>query len=85
MTTPKEELSTKMSSTFDMTKIISTKILKIILWVQWPKLSYSAIFLESFDNFHGEDQYLLRSIILYLENFCSSRYNVPTFVKQSLW
>jgi hypothetical protein len=29
---------------------------------------YSAIFLESFDSIHGEDRYLLGSIIFYMEN-----------------
>jgi hypothetical protein len=43
--------------------------------------SYSAIFLELFDNLRGEDQYLLRSIFPYLENLHSSGYDVPTFVE----
>jgi hypothetical protein len=44
---------------------------------------YSAIFLELFHDHHEEDQYLLWSIILYLENFLSSRYGVPTFVEHN--
>jgi hypothetical protein len=44
---------------------------------------YSAIFLESFNGIHGEDQYLLGSIILYVENLHSSRYGVPIFVERN--
>ncbi len=44
---------------------------------------YSASFLESFDNIRGEDQYLLGSIFLYLENFHLFRYGVPTFVEHN--
>jgi len=44
---------------------------------------YNAIFLESFDNRCGEDQYLLGSIIFYLENLHLSEYNVPTFVEHN--
>jgi hypothetical protein len=40
---------------------------------------YSAIFLESFNGLHGEDQYLLGSIFRYLENLHLFGYNVPTF------
>jgi hypothetical protein len=44
---------------------------------------YSAICLESFDGLCGEDQYLLESILLYLENLHSSGYGVPTFVEHN--
>jgi hypothetical protein len=44
---------------------------------------YSAIILESFHDHHGEDQYLLGIVFLYLENLHSSRYNVPTFVEHN--
>jgi hypothetical protein len=42
---------------------------------------YNAIFLESFDNLCGEDQYLLGFLLPYLENLHSSRYDAPTFVE----
>jgi hypothetical protein len=45
--------------------------------------SYSAIFLESFDGIHGEDQNLLGFVLPYLENFHSSIYIVPTFVENN--
>jgi hypothetical protein len=44
---------------------------------------YNAIFFELFDNIHGEDQYLLGSIIPYLENLHSSEYDIPTFVEHN--
>jgi hypothetical protein len=44
---------------------------------------YSAICLESFNGLHGEDRYLLRSVLPYLENLHSSGYNVPTFVEHN--
>jgi len=44
---------------------------------------YNAIFLESFDNLCGEDQYLLGFIFPYLENLHSSGYVVPTFVEHN--
>jgi hypothetical protein len=44
---------------------------------------YSAIFLESFDDLCGEDQYLLGSIFPYLENFHLFGYGVPTFVEHN--
>jgi hypothetical protein len=40
-------------------------------------------FLESFDGHCGEDQYLLRIILPYLENLHSLRYGVPTFVEHT--
>ncbi len=45
--------------------------------------SYNAIFLESFDNTCGEDQYLLGFVFPYLENFHLFGYGVPTFVKHN--
>ncbi len=39
---------------------------------------YSAIFLESFDGHCGEYEYLLGTILLYLENSHMSKYVVPT-------
>ncbi len=44
---------------------------------------YSAIFLDSFDDRCGEDQYLSGSVIFYLENLDLSEYNVPTFVEHN--
>jgi hypothetical protein len=44
---------------------------------------YNAIFLESFDGFCGEDQYLLGSVLPYLENLHLSGYGVPTFVEHN--
>jgi hypothetical protein len=44
---------------------------------------YNAIFLESFDSIHGEDQYLVGSILPYLENLHSYKYGVPTFVEHN--
>jgi hypothetical protein len=45
--------------------------------------SYNAIFLESFDNLHGDDHYLLALFFPYLENLHSFGYNVPTFVEDN--
>jgi len=44
---------------------------------------YSAIVLESFDNIHGEDRYLLRFVIPYMENLHLSKYGVPIFVEHN--
>jgi hypothetical protein len=44
---------------------------------------YNAIFLELFDNLCGEDQYLLGSVFLYLENLHSFGYGLPTFVENN--
>jgi hypothetical protein len=44
---------------------------------------YNAMFLEYFDSRGGDDHYLLRFILLYLENLHSSRYDIPTFVKDN--
>jgi hypothetical protein len=44
---------------------------------------YNVSFLESFNDVRGEDQYVLGSIFLYLENLYPSRYNVPTFVEHN--
>jgi hypothetical protein len=39
--------------------------------------------LESFDNIHGEDRYLLGFVIPYMENLHLSKYGVPIFVKHN--
>jgi hypothetical protein len=41
----------------------------------------SAIFLESFDNLHGEDNYLLGIVFPYLESFHLFGYGVSTYVQ----
>jgi hypothetical protein len=44
---------------------------------------YGAIFLELFDDFCGEDQYLLGYVFPYLENLHLSIYGFPTFVEHN--
>ncbi len=44
---------------------------------------YNAIFLESFNDLHGEDRYLLGFVLPYLENLHSFEYDVPTFVEHN--
>jgi hypothetical protein len=58
-------------------------------WIVTQKVSHpannhpSAIFLESFDSLHGEDNYLLGIIFPYLESFHLSRYGVSTYVQHN--
>jgi len=44
---------------------------------------YSAIFLESLDNLHREDHYLLGTIILYVESLHFFGYGVFTYVQHN--
>jgi hypothetical protein len=44
---------------------------------------YSAIFFKSLDTLRVEDQCLLGSILPYLENLDSFKYDVPTFVEHN--
>ncbi len=44
---------------------------------------YNAMFLEYFDSRGGDDHYLLKFVLPYLENIHSSRYGIPTFVKDN--
>jgi len=44
---------------------------------------YSAFFLEYFDGHGGDNHYLLRFVIPYLENLHSSIYGISTFVKDN--
>jgi len=45
--------------------------------------SYHAIFLELFNSFHGDNQYLLGFILPYLENLHLSRYGVLIFLEDN--
>ncbi len=47
--------------------------------------SFSAIFLEFFDNFCGDDHYLLGTIFPYLESLHFSKYGASTFVQHNLF
>jgi hypothetical protein len=46
---------------------------------------FNAIFLEYFDSFHKEDNYLLGIVFPYLETFHCSKYGVIIFVEENIF